>query len=65
MVGFASGSLRLLSLEGQLLADVSAHLGWITGMDLASQVGLLATASEDGYVRVRKQEKDNKQTPIT
>ena len=30
---------------------MSAHNGWITGMDLASQSGLLLTCAEDGYVR--------------
>ena len=35
-----------------ILCEVSAHNGWITGMDLASQSGLLLTCAEDSYVRV-------------
>ena len=35
------------------MAEITAHAGWVTGMDLASQSGLLITSSEDGYVRVR------------
>ena len=32
--------------------DIAAHAGWITGMDLASQSGLLISSGEDGFVRV-------------
>jgi len=53
VAGFGSGHLRLFSLpSGRLLAEIAAHNGWITGMDLASQSGLLLTCSEDGYARV-------------
>ena len=36
----------------QILVEVAAHAGWITGMDLASQSGLLISSAEDGFVRV-------------
>ena len=36
----------------QILVDIAAHAGWITGMDLASQTGLLISSGEDGFVRV-------------
>ena len=32
--------------------QVAAHLGWLTGMDLASGSGLLLSCGEDGWVRV-------------
>ena len=37
---------------GAIVAEATAHAGWITGMDLAIVSGLLVTASEDGFVRV-------------
>ena len=40
------------SVRCEILAEVTAHCGWITGMDLASSNGLVITASEDGFVRV-------------
>ncbi len=53
IVGFASGLIRTFRLlTGDLLSEISAHATWITGMDLASQSGLLVTTSEDGFVRV-------------
>ena len=36
----------------QILVDIAAHAGWITGMDLASQSGLLISSGEDSFVRV-------------
>jgi hypothetical protein len=35
-------------------------LGWITGMDLASQSGQIITTSEDGFVKVRKNQPHKK-----
>lgn len=53
IAGFGSGHLRLFALpSGNILCEISAHNGWITGMDLASQSGLLLTCAEDGYARV-------------
>jgi hypothetical protein len=53
VAAFASGQIRIYALPlGDVLADVSAHAAWITGMDLATQSGLLITAAEDGFVRV-------------
>ena len=53
VVGYGSGHIRLFSLPGgNIICEVSAHNGWITGMDLASQSGLLLTCGEDSYVRV-------------
>jgi hypothetical protein len=37
---------------GSIVAEATAHAGWITGMDLASLSGLLITSSEDGFIRV-------------
>ena len=55
VAGYGSGLLRLFSLPtGYIIAEITAHGGWITGMDLASQSGLLLTCSEDGFVRVSK-----------
>ena len=52
--GFGSGHIRLFSIpDGRVLCEIAAHNGWITGMDLASQSGLLLSCAEDGYVRVR------------
>jgi hypothetical protein len=34
--------------------EIAAHAGWITGMDLASQSGLLISSAEDSFVRVSK-----------
>ncbi len=54
IVGYGSGLLRVFSLPtGYIMAEMSAHTGWITGMDLTSQSGMLITCSEDGFVRVR------------
>ena len=39
-------------LGGAIVAEATAHAGWITGMDLAIVSGLLVTASEDGFTRV-------------
>ena len=51
--GFGSGHIRLFSIpDGRLVCEIAAHNGWITGMDLASQSGLLLSCAEDGYVRV-------------
>ena len=53
IAGYGSGHVRLFGLAGaNILCEVSAHNGWITGMDLASQSGLLLTCAEDSYVRV-------------
>ena len=53
IAGYGSGHIRLFNLAGgNIICQVSAHNGWITGMDLASQSGLLLTCAEDGYVRV-------------
>ena len=53
--GFGSGHIRLFSIpDGRVLCEIAAHNGWITGMDLASQSGLLLSCAEDGYVRVGK-----------
>ncbi len=53
VAGYGSGLLRVFSLPtGYVVAEVAAHAGWVTGMDLASQSGLLVTCSEDGFVRV-------------
>ena len=46
--------MRIFSVpDGDIVAEVDAHAGWITGMDLASQTGRLVTTAEDGIVRVR------------
>ena len=51
--GFGSGHIRLFSIpDGRIMCEIAAHNGWITGMDLASQSGLLLSCAEDGYVRV-------------
>ena len=53
MVGYGSGHIRLFSLStGHIMCEISAHNGWITGMDLASHSGLLLSCAEDSYVRV-------------
>lgn len=53
VAGYGSGHLRIFAIpSGSIVAEVTAHAGWITGMDLASQSGLLITSSEDGFVRV-------------
>ena len=58
MAGYGSGHLRVFSANsGAIVAEATAHAGWITGMDLANASGLLATCSEDGFVRVRKKYK--------
>ena len=45
--------MRIFSVpDGDIVAEVDAHAGWITGMDLASQTGRLVTTAEDGIVRV-------------
>ena len=47
--------MRIFSVpDGDIVAEIDAHAGWITGMDLASQTGRLVTTAEDGIVRVRK-----------
>ena len=53
IAGYGSGHIRLFSIpDGRVLCEIAAHNGWITGMDLASQSGLLLSCAEDGYVRV-------------
>ena len=53
VVGYGSGHIRLFSLStGHIMCEISAHNGWITGMDLASHSGLLLSCAEDSYVRV-------------
>lgn len=53
VAGFGSGHIRMFDLpDGKIICEITAHAGWITGMDLASHSGLLLTAAEDGYVRV-------------
>ena len=55
IAGYGSGMIRIYSLlNGSIMADVTAHAGWITGMDLANQSGRLLTAAEDGVIRVSK-----------
>ena len=55
VAGYGSGHLRVFSANsGAIVAEATAHAGWITGMDLANASGLLATCSEDGFVRVSK-----------
>ena len=52
IAGYGNGMIRVYTLlSGELMADVSAHAGWITGMDLANKTGRLLTSAEDGYVR--------------
>ena len=54
IAGFGNGKLRLFDAkEGNVMAQVCAHLGSITGLDLASHTGLLITSSEDSVLRVR------------
>ena len=54
VAGYGSGQMRIFSVpDGDIVAEVDAHAGWITGMDLASQTGRLVTTAEDGIVRVR------------
>ena len=51
--GCGSGQIRIFSVpDGDIVAEIDAHAGWITGMDLASQTGRLVTTAEDGIVRV-------------
>ena len=53
IAAYGSGHIRLFSLPGgNIICEVSAHNGWITGMDLASASGLLLSCAEDSYVRV-------------
>ena len=53
VAGYGSGLMRIFSVpDGDIVAEVDAHAGWITGMDLASQTGRLVTTAEDGIVRV-------------
>ena len=53
VAGYGSGQMRIFSVpDGDIVAEVDAHAGWITGMDLASQTGRLVTTAEDGIVRV-------------
>ena len=53
IAGYGSGHIRLFSIpRGAIVAEATAHAGWITGMDLANLSGLLITSSEDGFVRV-------------
>lgn len=55
VAAYGSGLLRIYTIpKCAIVAEVAAHAGWITGLDLASQAGLLVTAAEDGYVRVWK-----------
>ncbi|GAB6022817.1 WD repeat-containing protein 54 [Chamberlinius hualienensis] len=50
---YGSGHLRLFDLKTrQLLAEVTAHAKWITGMDIAQSTGLILTVSEDTFIRV-------------
>ena len=54
VAGYGSGQIRIFSVpDGDIVAEVDAHAGWITGMDLASQTGRLVTTAEDGIVRVK------------
>lgn len=53
IAGYGSGHIRIFSIpSGAIVAEATAHAGWITGMDLASVSGLLITSSEDGFIRV-------------
>ena len=53
VAGYGSGLMRIFSVpDGNIVAEIDAHAGWITGMDLASQTGRLVTTAEDGVVRV-------------
>ncbi|XP_023335080.1 WD repeat-containing protein 54 [Eurytemora carolleeae] len=53
IAGYGSGHIRMFNIEtGNIVCELTAHSGWITGMDLASGSGLLLTCSEDSYVRV-------------
>ena len=53
VAGYGSGQIRIFSVpDGDIVAEIDAHAGWITGMDLASQTGRLVTTAEDGIVRV-------------
>ena len=61
MCGYGSGLVRLLVIpSGSILAEVTAHAGWITGMDLASPSGTLVTCAEDGFVRVSDRDRFNR-----
>ena len=53
VAGYGSGHIRIFSVtSGAIVAEATAHAGWITGMDSANSSGLLVTCSEDGFVRV-------------
>ena len=46
VVGYGSGHIRLFSLlDGHIMAEIAAHNGWITGIDLASHSGLLLSCA--------------------
>ena len=46
VAGYSSGHIRLFSmLDGHIMAEIAAHNGWITGMDLASHSGLLLSCA--------------------
>ena len=53
IAGYGSGHIRIFTIPvGAIVAEITAHAGWITGMDLASVSGLLVTSSEDGFITV-------------
>lgn len=53
IAGYGCGHIRIYTIpDGDIVAEVAAHAGWITSMDLASQSGFLLSVAEDGFVRV-------------
>lgn len=65
VAGFGNGQIRLYSAEtGKLAAQVNAHARWVTALDVASDNGMLLSASEDSYVRVWQLKEGNQMPEI-
>lgn len=53
MSSFGSGYLVLYDLiKLNKLAEVAAHVAWITGLDIATETGFAVSVSEDSWLQI-------------
>ncbi|CAB4054325.1 unnamed protein product [Lepeophtheirus salmonis] len=52
IAAYGSGTIKIFGLAGNIIAQINAHSGWITALDLATRSGILVSTGEDCFIKV-------------
>ncbi|XP_040567917.1 WD repeat-containing protein 54 isoform X2 [Lepeophtheirus salmonis] len=51
IAAYGSGTIKIFGLAGNIIAQINAHSGWITALDLATRSGILVSTGEDCFIK--------------